>query len=222
MDLPVITELQIMSAGRRSNVLCPTCGSKDRERWIWAFLESAKSDFLQNSNNTILHIAPEVQLRKKFKEIFNKNYINADLNPKHADVKMDITKIQFPDNHFDAILCNHVLEHIPNDQLAMSELHRVLKPKGWAILQVPLSQNLKTTFEDFSIKSEAEREEKFGQFDHVRVYGSDYFKRLENAGFKIEKVKQTSFLSNEQIQSLSLIEGEPIILAIKLAIKLPD
>ncbi len=100
-------------------------------------------------------------------------------------VRMDITDIQFPENSFDAIICNHVLEHVIDDYKAMTELHRVLKPGGWAILQVPISLSLDKTYEDFSITTARGREEAFGQDDHVRIYAKDYASRLEQAGFKV-------------------------------------
>ena len=99
--------------------------------------------------------------------------------------QMDLAHIPFPDGTFDAIICNHVLEHIVDDLKAMAELHRVLKPGGWSILQVPISLSLRTTYEDFSIATPKEREEAFGQNDHVRIYGQDYVSRLERAGFKV-------------------------------------
>ncbi|MEM6347979.1 MAG: methyltransferase domain-containing protein [Bacteroidota bacterium] len=101
-------------------------------------------------------------------------------------INMDITQMEFPENKFDFILCSHVLEHVPNDTLAMSELYRVLKPGGWGILQVPIEMDREQTYEDDSITSPEERKIAFGQFDHVRVYGRDYIKRLEYVGFAVE------------------------------------
>jgi ubiquinone/menaquinone biosynthesis C-methylase UbiE len=99
---------------------------------------------------------------------------------------MDITNIPCPDNCFDAIICNHVLEHIIDDRQAMRELYRTLKSGSWAILQVPLSLSLHKTYEDFSITTTTGREEAFGQSDHVRIYANDYKDRLEQVGFKVK------------------------------------
>jgi predicted SAM-dependent methyltransferase len=110
-------------------------------------------------------------------------YLTADLISKDVAVKMDITDIRFPDDSFDAIICNHVLEHVVDDRRAMSELYRTLRPGGWAILQVPLSLSLTTTYEDSSIATASGRAEAFGQSDHVRIYAEDYKDRLERAGF---------------------------------------
>jgi len=127
-----------------------------------------------------------------FIRLNNIDYLTADLNPEQVMVKMDITAIQYPDKTFDAILCNHVLEHIPDDRKAMSELHRVLKPGGWAILQVPVSKVLEQTYEDSTITSPQEREKHFGQKDHVRIYGKDYSQRLKEAGFEVEAYSWTN------------------------------
>ena len=99
---------------------------------------------------------------------------------------IDVLNIPFDPNYFDLIICNHVLEHIQNDIDAMKELFRVLKLNGKAILQVPISKNSEKTFEDFSVTDPKERENIFGQFDHVRIYGQDYTKRLESVGFSVE------------------------------------
>jgi len=134
----------------------------------------------------LLHIAPEKNLQKALKAFSKFKYISGDLNPLVADRKIDVTDINFENDYFDFIICNHVLEHIQDDRKAMSELFRVLKRKGFAILQVPISKYNKETFEDFSITSPEGREKHFGQKDHVRIYGKDYKRRLENVGFKLD------------------------------------
>ncbi len=133
----------------------------------------------------MLHIAPEQPYLKKFKAMKNLDYTTADLESPIADIKMDIREMPFEDNSFDVLFCNHVLEHIDNDKKAMQEILRVLKPNAWAILQVPLDRTLKSTYEDFSITDPKEREKKFGQYDHLRVYGKDYKDKLEDAGFEV-------------------------------------
>lgn len=183
-DLPVILEKQIVGSGLR-NAMCPVCGSSDRVRLLYLFLKSKTNLFTQPLK--LLHLAPEKSLSDLFIKQKNIVYLTADLNPEKVMVKMDITAIQYPDNSFDAILCNHVLEHIPDDRKAMSELHRVLKSGGWAILQVPVSKVLEKTYEDFTITSPQEREKHFGQKDHVRIYGKDYISRLKEAGFTVEE-----------------------------------
>ena len=105
----------------------------------------------------------------------------------------------FEDNFFDFILCNHVLEHIVDDTKAMKELYRVLKRKGTAILQVPINVGRDRTFEDNNITTKKERIEKFGQYDHVREYGLDYYKKLESIGFSVEKNNYASKFNKNDI-----------------------
>lgn len=167
---------------RRENAMCPRCGSLERHRLIWMYLQK-RTDFL-TSNLKILHFAPEDCFQRIFKSLPNIEYTSADLYDSSAMVKLDITDISFQDNTFDCILCSHVLEHILNENKAMKELYRVLKPNGWAILQVPIMRQ--KSIEDPTIQTQEGRLKYFGQEDHVRVYGLDYKERLEKAGFKVK------------------------------------
>ena len=139
----------------------------------------------------LLHVAPESCLADKFKKEYD--YFSIDLDGKKAMMAMDLTAMTFDDNSFDAIVCNHVLEHIPDDKKAMKELYRVLKPGGWASLQVPIKGNV--TQEDLSITDPKERLRLYGQEDHVRYYGHDFTDRLKNAGFKVSIIPKTTYLS---------------------------
>lgn len=181
-DFPVIVEKQIVGGGIRT-ALCPVCASSDRIRLLYLFLQNKTPLFTDKIR--LLHFAPEPALQQIIEKYRNVNYLTADLYQENVMEKIDITAIPHPDNSFDAVLCNHVLEHIPDDAKAMSELYRVLKPGGWAILQVPFSKVLDKTFEDPTVTSEAERERVFGQKDHVRIYGKDYPARLRAAGFRV-------------------------------------
>ncbi len=140
----------------------------------------------------------------------NLDYTTTDLNSPIADVKADICDLPFKDDQFDFIICNHVLEHIPNDTQAMKEIYRVLKPGGTAILQVPYKADLSTTFSDDSITDREERTRIFGQYDHVRVYGMDYFKKLESIGFKVTAEDYTQRFSEEELEKYRLPKGELI------------
>jgi SAM-dependent methyltransferase len=169
----------------RPNALCPNCLSLERHRLIWMYLQQKTNFFI--AKLTVLHIAPEPCFMNRFEKQHGNNYITADIESPLAKVKMDIHDIPFPENHFDAILCNHVLEHVADDIKAMQEIRRVLKPGGWAILQVPwFSPILETTLEDPTIVGVREREKAFGQDDHVRKYGKDYLQRIARSGLKAE------------------------------------
>ncbi|MEM7555688.1 MAG: methyltransferase domain-containing protein [Cyanobacteria bacterium P01_A01_bin.84] len=168
---------------QRANAECPKCFSLERHRLLWLYLKNCTN--LLSDNLKVLHFAPEFQLYKLINKLPNIDYLTADLSAPRVMVNIDITDIPFDDNSFDVILCNHVLEHIPDDAKAMKELYRVLKPGGWSILQVPLDNNLEETLEDPNIVSEEDRLKFYGQKDHVRQYGLDYKNRLEEAGFKV-------------------------------------
>jgi len=115
----------------RENVLSPSTLSLERHRLLWLYLQNETNFFQENLG--VLHFAPEQAFYKRFKKLKNINYTTTDLNSPLADIKADICNLPFPDNSYDVILCNHVLEHIPNDTLAMKELYRVLKPGGWGV-----------------------------------------------------------------------------------------
>jgi len=193
---------------QRPNVLSPSTLSLERHRLLWLYLKN-ETDFF-TSNKKVLHFAPEQAFYKRFRQLKNLDYTTTDLLSPLADVKADICDLPFEDNTYDVILCNHVLEHIPNDTKAMQELYRVLKPNGIAILQIPQDLNRETTFEDNTITDKKERAEIFGQYDHVRIYGRDYFDKLRSIGFKVEEVDYTSKLSSEKIDKYRLAKGEII------------
>lgn len=168
----------------RENALCPNCQSLERHRLMWLYLRD-RTDFFTPGKH-VLHIAPEACFIQRFEKLHGDHYITADIESPLAKVKMDIHQIPFADNTFDVILCNHVLEHVNDDLLAMRELCRVLKPGGFAILQVPFYFPLPDhTFTDLTITNPRERERLFGQSDHVRRFGKDYADRLRASGFRV-------------------------------------
>ena len=197
----------------RENVLSPSTLSLERHRLLWLFLKN-KTDFFSKPAQ-VLHFAPEQAFHRRFKEIKNLEYTTTDLNSPLADVKADICHLPFEDNSFDIILCNHVLEHIPDDARAMSELYRVLRPGGWGIFQIPQDLKRAETFEDNTITDRKERAEIFGQYDHVRIYGRDYFDKLRSVGFEVEEVDYTSELGQEAVERYRLARGEIIPLVRK-------
>lgn len=193
---------------QRENVLSPSTLSLERHRLLWLFLKNETNFF--TASKKVLHFAPEQAFYKRFRKMENLDYTTTDLNSPLADVKADICELPFENNSFDFILCNHVLEHIPDDTKAMEELYRILKPGGNAILQIPQDLNKAKTFEDNSITDPKERARIFGQYDHVRVYGRDYFEKLRSIGFKLEEVNYTAKLSPEIIEKYRLAKGEII------------
>ncbi len=193
---------------QRENVLSPSTLSLERHRLLWLYLRGNTNFFTKSIK--LLHFAPEQAFYKRFKKLKNIEYVTTDLNSPLADVKADICNLPFDDNSFDVILCNHVLEHIPNDTKAMQELYRILKPGGWGVLQIPQDLNRATTFEDNSITDKNERAKIFGQYDHVRIYGRDYFEKLRTVGFTVEEVDFTASLSSSEIEKYCLAKNEII------------
>ena len=193
---------------QRPNVLSPSTLSLERHRLLWLWLKNESNLFTKKQK--LLHFAPEQAFYKRFKKMKQLDYTTTDLNSPLADVKADICDLPFSDHNFDTILCNHVLEHIPDDAKAMQELFRILKPGGLAILQIPQDLSRATTFEDNSITDPKKRAELFGQYDHVRVYGRDYFDKLRSIGFIVKEVDYTSKLSVDEIEKYRLAEGEII------------
>ncbi|MCM4160052.1 class I SAM-dependent methyltransferase [Antarcticibacterium flavum] len=193
---------------QRENVLSPSTLSLERHRLLWLYLRT-ETDFFSRKLK-VLHFAPEQAFYKRFRKLQNLDYTTTDLNSPLADVKADICDLPFKDNSYDFILCNHVLEHIPDDSRAMQELYRVLSPGGTAILQIPQDLSREITFQDDSITSREERARIFGQYDHVRVYGRDYFEKLRAIGFEVEEVNYTANLTTAQIDRYRLAKGEII------------
>ena len=197
----------------RKNALCPGTLSLERHRLLWLFLERNTTFF--NDKLKVLHFAPEQPFYKKFKSIKNWNYITCDLNSPLADIKADICKLPFKKFEFDLIICNHVLEHIDNDFMAMEEIYRVLKKNGIGILQVPIDESLSITFEDKTIIDPKKKSELFGQYDHVRKYGKDFYDRLKSVGFKVKKIDVQKNLSEKEIKEYCLPKYEKIPFVIK-------
>lgn len=191
---------------QRKNALAPGSLSLERHRLLWLYLKN-ETDFFTMPKN-MLHIAPEQCFLKRFKNLKNLDYLTADLFSPIADVKADICDLPFKENTFDIIFCNHVLEHIEDDKKAMSELYRVLKPGGMGIFQIPQDVCREKTYEDFTITNPDERAKHFGQYDHVRVYGKDYFDRLRAVGFNVEEVNYSEKISSELIEKYCLTKGE--------------
>ena len=190
---------------QRQNVLSPSTLSLERHRLLWLYLTNETNFF--TSKKKVLHMAPEQCFLSRFKKL-NHEYITADLDSPIADVKADIVNLPFNDNSFDVIFCNHVLEHIQDDTKAIKELFRVMKKGGMGVFQVPQDLNRDVTFEDNSITDPKERAKIFGQYDHVRVYGRDYFDKLRSVGFKVEEVNYSQKISSELSSRYRLMEGE--------------
>ena len=184
---------------------CPICESSERHRLDWLFLRNM-TDLFDCTPKRMLHVAPELFFATRFKRIENLGYVSIDIEDPRAMNTMDITDITFPDHHFDAIYCSHVLEHIPDDRKAIAELYRVCKPEGWALLQVPITSPC--TVEDLAITEPEERRRAFGQEDHVRLCGLDYVERMSAAGFDVRVFSANDVASWENLDRMGVLRKD--------------
>jgi SAM-dependent methyltransferase len=187
----------------RPDARCPVCDCVERHRLAWLFFER-KTNLFDGRPKRMLHFAAELELASRLRRVAGLTYITADALDARAMVKMDITRIPYSDRSFDAIFCSHVLEHVPDDRAAMSELHRILTPEGWAALEIPITAP--ATIEDPSITDPAERERLFGQRDHVRRYGPDFEDRLREAGFLVQCFTAQQLVGDEEATRFGLRE----------------
>ena len=171
----------------RGDALCWRCGSHERHRAQWLLFEHRPA--LLEGARALLHFAPEWCLRERLRTVGGLRYVTADLDPAGVDLRLDVTALDLPDGAFDAVLCSHVLEHVADDDAALGELRRVTAPGGWCLVMVPLALEAQRTDEDPSVTDPAERERRFLQHDHVRLYAGDVGERLEAAGFAVERVR---------------------------------
>jgi hypothetical protein len=191
----------------RANARCPVCGSLERHRLLWLYL-TERTDLFDSRHKKLLHVSPEYVIANQLRGIANIDYLSCDLESKQAMVQMDIRAINLPDATFDVVICNHVMEHIPEDRRAMAELYRVLKPGGWAILQTPIAGD--TTHEVPTVQTPTDRLRHFGQRDHVRVYGRDYGDRLSSAGFDVHVDDYVRTLNSAVVVSYGLDVNEDV------------
>ncbi len=179
----------------RPNARCPRCGAFERHRLLWLYLRARTEIF--SSRTSLLDVAPVWYIQRKLRALKNLDYLSIDLSSIVAMRHMDLTHLDLPSDHFDSIMCFHVLEHIPDDRMAMSELYRVLRPGGWALIQVPVYKGLKETVEGPDVRDPSERIRRFGHPDHVRKYGQDYTQRLGQAGFEVLEDRWAQSLSEQ-------------------------
>lgn len=201
-------------AAHRENVLCPYDLTLERHRLMWLYLKN-HSNFFTKENLSVLHIAPEQCFHSLFKKQKNLDYLTGDLESPIADMHFDLHDIPLEDNRFEVVFCNHVMEHVDDFQQCMRELHRVMKPGGWGIMQVPQDFDRYETYEDPTITDPKEREIHFRQKDHVRLFGMDYPDWLRKAGFHVEEFAPLEQFTKEQLDRYRIIDREILYIVSK-------
>lgn len=228
IETPIRTILSVMYAGKdvqcnicssnfrkfqqinSSDFLCVRCGSIPRQRFLFHYLNQ------ENLLNTkTLHFSPNLFFSRKLKKD-NPHYFTTEFETSYpTDFHFDVTKIDCEDSSYETVICYHVLEHIADDIKAMKELYRILAPNGSAILQVPFNPSGKT-YEDYSIVTEKDRLEHFGQEDHVRIYGKDDFKqRLSSIGFTVKEIKTNEYATKNLSSKMGFNPNESVIICSK-------
>lgn len=205
------------SLKHRPNGYCPRCNSKARHRRLWLFLKNKTNLF--GDQLSLLYISPNYCFSRRFTRLSNLEYVQGEYRDRRykslrpQSPKINLTNMPFESGSFNAIICQHVLEHIRQDEDVMSELFRVLKPRGWAAVSSPIRWDQKT-YEDPSITNPDEREKAFGEKVHVRIYGYDLQDRLEAAGFNV-KVDFGKDIDQTTREKFGLIEDEDIFYCTK-------
>lgn len=185
----------------RKEARCPDCGAAERHRLLTYYIEN-ETDLVEG-NQQVLYFAPTDRIARSLQEYGNR-LITTDLSMADVNIYADITHLPFDDDTFDMVICSHVLEHIPDDSAAMSELYRILSDGGYALIMVPKDKGREQTYEDESVTSPEEREKEFGQHDHVRWYGKDFPERLSEAGFEVSTVTYAKNLRDDIVNKYGL------------------
>lgn len=215
----VFKKYKVAGGGYKKNAQCPNCGSSDRARLLALFFTLRTNIF--NKKTDLLHISPDRHIANFIDKNAKVNQVigalEIDQFKEYDPIEIDIQKMDLDNEQYEVILCCHVLEHVDDDEKAMREIYRVLKPNGFAILQIPLALNLNTTLEDKSLKTKKERKIAFGQVDHVRLYGLDYFDKLQMAGFRVirDNPFDNNWLNTQELAKHRLDRIEDVIVAYK-------
>jgi SAM-dependent methyltransferase len=195
-------------AANRPRALCWRCGSAERHRALWLYLEGHPA--LLAGARSLLHFAPEWCLEQRLRRVPDLRYVTTDLDPGKGELQLDITCLALEDGAFDAILCSHVLEHVEDDAAAIRELYRVVAPGGWVIVMVPISQSLNHTMEDPLIHTPEQRLAAYWQHDHVRLYAPDIADRLAVPGFDVAVTRPAVELGPAAAARYGLLEADEI------------
>jgi SAM-dependent methyltransferase len=186
-DFPIpVTDFETLNY---SAYKCPFCQANDRDRLMALYLQKKVFRQAGKEKLKVLDLAPAEAFRQFLRQSPEVTYRSADLFMNDVDDKVDIQNMSiYKDNTFDVIICSHILEHVPDDRQSLRELYRVLRPGGSCLLMVPIPLGDYPYEEDLGNLTPEERERRFGQDDHVRLYTKKIWEeRISAAGFILEK-----------------------------------
>jgi len=166
---------------------CPRCDTFERHRLQKLVFDVLASQY-EFSSMSILHFAPEQRLSAYFQKSFRVHQ-TADIAEAGVDFEVDICDLPFGDAAYDVVLASHVLEHVVDDDRAISEIRRVVRPGGFAVLPVPVVAA--RTIEYPRANSH--------EFGHVRAVGADYFERYQARFSRVEIWDSTRFDQKYQL-----------------------
>lgn len=214
-----LKNLQVVGSDA-DNFMCHFCGSNDRTRHLFMFFDKL-SLWEKFKGASIIHIAPEKTLSNKIKSLQPARYVMGDLlNTNEEHQRVDVTDMPFEDESMDILICNHVLEHVPDYKKALQEIRRVLCVDGFAILQTPYSKLLKKNFEEENINTDALRLFFYAQEDHVRFFSEkQFFQDLQDAGFELKIAKHSDLFSEEETIRYGVNKVEDLIRVVKVKAK---
>lgn len=178
--------------------MCPHCGALERHRFLWLYLQREKR--ILSTPLRLLHVAPEPAIRTHLERLPALSYVTIDRFSDDVTTRCDLHELPFADASFDATICYHVLEHVDDDRRCMREIRRTLRLDGWAVFEVPIDLSQTRTREDPGVTDPDERLRLFGQEDHVRTYGMDFFTRLAEAGFGVQAGRYDEIMPAELIE----------------------
>lgn len=187
---------------RRANAICPYCTARERDRLAFLFLRGSEQP---PAGSPLLHVAPEACLEAPLRDLAGDGYVSADLIRADVDQRFDVMAIPHADASFFGVFCSHVLQDVRDDVRAMSEFFRILKPGGWAVLNVPVTAEETVDHQDRPRHTRARLDRR--PPEHLRTYGNDFEHRMASVGFEVRVIRPDD-LADPHEQSRLGIAGE--------------
>jgi len=191
----------MLTKANRPNAQCPNCDALERTRLLLYYLTNETEIFKKRIK--VLHFGPEPSLYKIISKA-DIEYVDGDYNSAYANHVIDIMDIQFPIDYFDLIICSHVVGYVTDEDKALEELHRVLSPNGKLILMTFLNPDSTETIDHDWVNTPELRTIHYGEYECLRLHGTNYKTVLEAKGFKVNQRDYRSEMGQELIEKNSL------------------